>query len=109
MVCRETRILSGIQEILLIVIIFLAIFFIPRITARNKDIRQPRALVFKTRPKLSGACRLAMAISCFWPLLTVGYFKPWQKELLPFIYIGIGPVAVGWCLFWILTGFKKSE
>ena len=109
MVCRETRILSGIQEILLIVIIFLAIFFIPRITARNKDIRQPRALVFKTRPKLSGACRMAMAISCFWPLLAVGYFKPWQKDLLSFIYIGIGPVAVGWCLFWILTGFKKSE
>ena len=100
--------MSGIQEILLIVIIFLAIFFIPRITTRNRDLRQPKTLIFKTRFKLSGVGRMALVISGFWPLVAAGYFKPWQKDLLPFLYAGIGPVALGWCLFWIFTGFKKS-
>jgi len=100
--------LSGIQEILLIVIIFLAIFFIPRITARNQDSTGPRALVFKTRLKLSGSNRLAVVISCIWPLLALGFFKPWQGGLLLFLYIGIGPVVAGWCFYWIFAGFRKS-
>jgi len=100
--------LSGIQEILLIVIIFLAIFFIPRITARNRNSMGPRALVFKTSPKLSGSNRLAVVISCIWPLLVVGYFKPWQGDLLLFLYIGIGPIVAGWCFYWIFAGFRKS-
>ena len=100
--------MSGIQEILLIVILFLSVFFIPRITDRNRNIRHPRSLVFRTRPKLSGSIRLAMVISCIWPLLAAGYFQPWQGNLLPFLYIGIGPVVVGWCFYWILAGFRKS-
>ncbi len=100
--------MSGIQEILLIVVIILAIFFIPRITARNQDLKRPRALVFKNLFKLSGSSRLAVVASCLWPLAAAGYFKPWQGGMLPFLYIGIGPVVAGWCLNWIFTGFKKS-
>jgi len=99
--------LSGIQEILLIVILFLAIFFIPRITARNQGLRRPRALVFKMPFNLSGTSRVAVVISCLWPLLAAGYFQPWQGNLMPFLYVGIGPVLIGWCLNWIFAGFKK--
>lgn len=98
---------SGIQEVLLIVLILLGIFLVPRMV---KPRQLPQKVVLR-RPnlKLSGALRLAIVMSILWPLAWAAYFKPWQHEAIPFTVIGIGPVVVGWSVNWIVAGMKNKR
>jgi hypothetical protein len=92
--------LSGIQEILLIGVIILAILFLPRIKNRNNPVRLPKPAVI-----ISGKMRLIMAVSVFWPVLMSAFLQPWKKDLVLFVYIGICPVLSGWVLYWVWRGF----
>lgn len=96
--------MSGISEILVLVIIVLAIFFIPRMMAKP-DARRP------ARPKveLTGKMRLAIGASFVWPALMAAYLQPWHKDLVLFLYLGLGPVLLGWGAFWIITGFRRNR
>ena len=38
--------------------------------------------------------RLAIAASAIWPVLIAAFMQPWKQDLFPYLYIGIGPVAV---------------
>ena len=96
--------MSGISEILVLVIIVLAIFFIPRMLAKPEAQRPAKPAV-----ELSGRLRLAIAASVIWPALIAAYLQPWQKDLVLFLYLGIGPVILGWGAFWIITGFRRSR
>lgn len=95
---------SGIQEILVLVIIILAIFFLPRILSRGQE---KQAAVQKPVVALSGKMRLAIAVSVLWPAAIAAFMKPWQENLIQYLYLGIGPVAIIWIIYWVLTGFKK--
>ena len=95
--------MSGISEILVLVIIVLAIFFIPRMMAKPEDKRPVKPAV-----ELTGKLRLAIAASVIWPALIAAYLQPWQKDLVLFLYLGIGPVILGWGAFWIITGFRRK-
>ena len=95
---------SGVQEILVLVIIILGILFLPRILNRGqekKPIERKPAIV------LSGKMRLAIAGSVLWPALLAAFLKPWRTDLVSFLYIGIGPVTVAWGIFWVFSGFRK--
>jgi hypothetical protein len=97
---------SGIQEILLIVLIVLAIFLIPRMT---KPRPAPEPIKFR-RPdrSFSRPLRLAIVLTILWPMACLLYFQPWRQEaLVPFAAVGIGPVVVGWCLRWVLSGIQQ--
>ena len=97
---------SGIQEILLLVAIILGILFLPRIMNRGQE-KKPAA----ARPAavaLSGKMRLAIAASILWPMAIAAFMQPWKKEIVPFLYIGLGPVILGWIIFWVYTGFIKK-
>ena len=96
---------SGIQEILVLLAIIVGIIFLPRILNRGQENK-----VAATKPKvvLSGKMRLAIAASVLWPAVMAAYMQPWKHDLFPFLYIGLGPVAVGWILYWIFTGFRKK-
>lgn len=98
---------SGIQEVLLIVLILLGIFLVPRMV---KPRQLPQKVVLR-RPnlKLSGALRLAIVMSILWPLAWAAYLKPWQHAAIPFTVIGIGPVVVGWSVNWIVAGMKNKR
>jgi hypothetical protein len=93
----------GLQELLIITAVILGLLFIPRMIAKRQPERPPVAKL-----RLSGKMRLAVAASAVYAALTAGYFQPWQKDTLLFLYIGIGPIAMIWLLFWVLVGFKKK-
>lgn len=95
--------MPGLQEILILVIIILALFFIPRVMAKGRS----RPAV-RPRISLPGRARLAIAVSFFWPAIWAVYLQPWRKDFLPFIVIGLLPPAVAWILYWVLSGFKKK-
>ena len=96
---------SGIQEILVLVAIILGILFLPRILNRNPEKRAaPRPAV-----ALSGKMRLAVAASILWPAVVAAFIQPWKDGPVPFLYIGLGPVAVFWIIFWVFTGFRSKK
>jgi len=95
---------SGIQEILVLVIIILGILFLPRILNRGQGKQGSKD---KPVVVLSGRMRLAIAASVLWPALIAAFLQPWNQDLYPYLYLGPGPVAVCWLFFWVLTGFRK--
>ena len=101
---------SGIQELLIIVVIIGAIIVIPRLKNPRK-LQQPTVIRQLNRPSLfiSGPLRLAIIASIVWPAVIAYYFKPWQNDISSFLYFGLGPIALGWGLFWIWKGFKNNR
>ena len=100
---------SGIQEILVLVIIILLILFAPRILKRHRPATPPAPAGTPAPIRFSGRLRLALVASILWPLLTAAFFKPWQlSQLDAFLLIGPGPVLLGWAAAWIYAGFKKN-
>jgi hypothetical protein len=98
---------SGIQEILIIVLIISAIFLVPRMMNPRPV---PQKVVLRRAPlKLSWSLRLAVILSILWPVACALYFKPWQQNLIPFATMGIGPVVVGWSLKWVLAGMRNKR
>jgi hypothetical protein len=95
---------SGLQEILLILIIALAVFYLPRLT-----MRQPVERTAKPSWILSGRMRLAIVGSFLWMALSAVLLKPWDKNWLLFFYFGIGPVILEWSLIWVIVGYRKYK
>ena len=95
---------SGIQEILVLVIIILGILFLPRILNRGQE---KQTVGVKPAVALSGKMRLAIAASVLWPALIAAYMQPWNQGLISFLYFGPGPVLVVWLIYWVTTGFKN--
>ena len=64
---------SGIQEILVLVIIILGILFLPRILNRGQEQRPtvPRPAIV-----VSGKMRLAIAASVLWPAVMAAFMQP---------------------------------
>jgi hypothetical protein len=101
--------LSGIQEILVIVVILLAILFIPRMMSpRPRQVRKPFRPMQKIQ-NLGARWRLAVLLSILWLLGTGVYFRPWRGSLEVFVIFGVGPVIVGWCIPWVVAGFRSGR
>jgi hypothetical protein len=96
---------SGIQEILVLIVIILGILFLPRILNRGREIT---AAAPKPQVELSGKMRLAIAASIFWPGAMAAFMQPWKNNLYVFLYLGFGPVAFLWIIYWVLSGFRKK-
>ncbi len=96
---------SGIQEILVLVAIILGILFLPRILNRGQE---NRAVAPKGMVVLSGKIRMAIAASVLWPAVIAAFMQPWKNDLFLFLYIGLGPVLLGWIIFWVYTGFLRK-
>jgi membrane associated rhomboid family serine protease len=96
---------SGIQEILVLVIILLGILFLPRIMNRGQE---KKATEPKPTVVLSGKMRLAVGASIIWPAIMAAYLQPWRSDLILFLYSGPGPVVLAWIIFWVLAGFRSK-
>lgn len=100
---------SGLQEILLILLIVLAIVFLPRMTGRRQTpVATGRG---RRRPdlKLSGPLRLAILGSIAWLFVVAVHFYPWHRDLSGFLYAGAGPVLLFWGVLWIVAGFRRHR
>ena len=95
---------SGIQEILVIVILFVGILFLPKILNRG-EVKRP----VKTRPAIviSGKMRLAIAASVIWLAVTAALVPPLDKDFFRYLYLGVGPVVLVWLMYWVAIGFRK--
>ena len=96
---------SGIQEILVLVIIILGILFLPRILNRGGGKRPAES---KPAIALSGKMRMAIAGSVIWPALLAAFMLPWKKDPFLYLYVAIGPIAIIWIVYWVVIGFKKK-
>ena len=94
--------MSGFHEILLVAAILLGILFLPRMMPRKDAQTSPRAVMV-----ISRNLRIAMAASVIYPAVAAAFLQPWRKDLILFLYIGLGPVLLGWLLYWVFTGRKK--
>lgn len=96
--------MSGLQEILVIALIFAVIIFLPRLTGKNREKKSRKAL-----QALSGKLRLALVFSVVWLLLWTVYFRPWAGGIPSFALVGLCPVILGWGALWVIDGFKRKR
>ena len=97
--------MAGIQEILTLLLIIIAIVFVPRIIPGGKRGAQTK----RKAPRLSGRMRIGITLSIMIPLAAALLLKPWHHNLVGFVSVGIAPVAAGWAIFWIVSGFKRPN
>ncbi|PKN71171.1 MAG: hypothetical protein CVU54_01760 [Deltaproteobacteria bacterium HGW-Deltaproteobacteria-12] len=92
------------QEILVVVAIALAIFFLPRLMgSKPAPVKNSPELV----PALKGWMRLAILVTIFWVAGSAAFLQPWEKNTILFLYVGLGPVVAGWGAFWVWAGYHK--
>jgi hypothetical protein len=97
--------ISGIQEILVLVVIILGIIFLPRILNRGQE---KKPLSSKPAFELSGKIRIAIAGSIIWLAVIAAWMQPWKKDPYNALYLGLGPVATIWLIHWVVSGFRKK-
>ena len=94
--------MSGFNEILLVAAILLGILFVPRMLPKKGAQAPPRPAIVILR-----YMRVAIAVSIIYPAIVAAFLQPWHKDLTLFLYAGVGPVILGWLLYWVFTGRKK--
>ncbi|MCF7847255.1 MAG: hypothetical protein K9M45_00275 [Kiritimatiellales bacterium] len=97
----------GIKEIIILVIAVLALFLGPRMMRRRagSPATGGGGAVGKSA-KSTGYLRLAFFVSIAWVAIVAFLLKPWDGNAALFAAAGIGPVALGWGINWVLQGFK---
>lgn len=96
---------SGIQEILIIVLLFALVIFLPRRMGKAGRAKKSGNIM----QALSGTLRMGVIFSALWLLLSTVYFRPWSGDLLGFALVGLSPVILGWGILWVIDGFKKNQ
>ncbi|MEI6890826.1 MAG: hypothetical protein V5783_01530 [Pontiella sp.] len=94
------------KEILVIVVILLGLFLVPRLLRRRSpDPSAPRQSSNK-KPICSGLIRLALFGSVLWMALAFALLNPLSGSWTLFIGWGILPVVLCWGIRWVVLGFK---
>ncbi len=90
------------QEILLLIVIALALFYIPRL--RTRKTAAPEVVPM---PALTGWIRLAILVTFLWITVVAAIIKPWNNNIFPYLSIGVAPPFLFWGLVWVYSGYKK--
>ena len=93
------------QEILVMIVVALALFALPRIMGKRPESEPVR--VVRRRPALTGRMRLAILLTLFWILGSAAVLEPWQGDVQPFLFIGLAPAAALWGATWVWFGYRK--
>jgi hypothetical protein len=99
---------SGLQEILLLLVIVVALLVLPRLLDRGRVSSAPPGSK-RVMPPLSGRMRLAVVISVLWLLGAAVYIQPWRSDTSAFFFYGLLPVALFWGLVWVAAGFRARR
>jgi hypothetical protein len=100
--------LSGIQEILLIVLLILALLILPRFLS-SKRVPEASRSERSARLWMSGKFRLGLLVTFLWLFAFSAIYVPWGGQWLAFLYAGAGPPIVAWGLIWVISGFRNSR
>ncbi|MHB9097089.1 MAG: hypothetical protein ACYC5X_04615 [Syntrophales bacterium] len=90
------------QELLVLIVIAMAIFYLPRVMGKR-----PAPEPARHPAPLTGGMRLAILLTLFWIAGSAAVLKPWQDDVLPFLSLGLGPAAAAWGAAWVRFGYKK--
>lgn len=96
--------MSGIQEILVVLLVIVILFYLPRRTGQKGA-----SPVAGSRRSLSGRMRLAVLASLIWLAIASYLTQPWQNDILPFAFYGLGPVTLAWGIFWVVVGYRNRS
>ena len=97
--------MTGIQEILTLVLLFVCIIFLPRLFKGTGKAAGRHRKNFS----FSGKMRLAIVLSLIFPLVMSLPLPPSQPENRFLFFLGgILPVLICWAGAWILQGFRKK-
>ncbi|MGD8388445.1 MAG: hypothetical protein PVG49_14970 [Desulfobacteraceae bacterium] len=99
--------MSGLQEILILVLVIVVLFTLPRMLQRGKESKGTASLP-QEKP-MHGRTRLAILASGLWPAMAAVLLEPWHGEIVPFLVIGLLPVGLGWAIAWVVRGYKKES
>lgn len=97
--------MTGISEILLLILVIACIFILPRMF-QGKSIPKKedgRAMLKRLPAKTRGGIVLSIA----YPLCIALHLKPWSGNELAFVFYGLFPVFLLWAVVWIVSGRKK--
>ncbi len=94
------------QEILVLIAIVLALFYIPRLRVgktASRDIPHETPVF----PPLTGWMRLAILVTFLWISGSALFMKPWQSDVLVYLLTGLAPALIFWGALWVFYGYKK--
>ncbi|MDJ0720104.1 MAG: hypothetical protein QNJ04_00635 [Desulfobacterales bacterium] len=97
--------MSGLQEILVLVLIVIVLFFLPRMVSRPAQTPRPPVQI----RQIPWKWRLALFVSVIWLVIAALWLQPWAGDLVTFASVGVLPVAAFWGAVWVLTGFKRRD
>ena len=98
--------LSGVKEFLIIAIVLIGLFFLPRLLRSRKTDGAATSKVSVKKTGNAGLIRLALLLSGIWVVSAFFLMNPMSGKYMPFVGIGILPVALGWGIRWVVLGFK---
>jgi hypothetical protein len=97
--------LSGLQEILVLVIIVIVLFFLPRMVSRPAQVPKPPVQI----KQIPWKWRLAVFASLVWLVVSALWLKPWEDGPVRFVGVGALPLLVFWGGVWVLAGYKRRR
>jgi Ca2+/H+ antiporter len=95
--------LTGISEILVLVLLITCILILPRLFKGDHEKKAPSISLKKLPLKL----RVAIILTLLYPVGMALYLKPWDQNPILYLSWGIMPVVFVWAIIWILAGRKK--
>jgi amino acid transporter len=98
--------LTGVSEILVLVLLIVSILILPRLFKGEASQKSPAVKKLK---KLSPRIRVSIILSIAFPLFMALYLKPWEQNLITYLSFGVIPVLAFWAVIWILSGISKTK
>ncbi|WP_457552455.1 hypothetical protein [Desulfobacula sp.] len=96
--------MTGISEILVLVLLITCILILPRFF-KGEPAKKKSSL--KKLGRISAKIRFSLVLSFIYPLAMALYLKPWKENFITYISCGVIPVFLVWATAWILAGGKK--
>jgi hypothetical protein len=94
--------LTGVSEILVLILLISGILILPRMLKPP-----PAGNSGKKIARLSKKKRAAIVASILYPVACALVIKPWEGHLVVFTAMGPAPVVLGWAIYWVVSAPKK--
>jgi len=96
--------LTGISEILVLLLLITGILILPRLF-KKEPVKKVSSS--KKNKKLTAKTRFAIVLSVIYPLAVALYLTPWHENQILYVCSGVLPVLLAWAIAWIIAGQKK--
>jgi len=99
--------LSGLKEVVIVALVLLALFLIPRFIRTGKAPGSKPTHLEASGRKHTGMLRLGILLSVLWIALAWILLNPQEGGAMLFLGAGVLPVGLAWGVRWVVLGFRK--